>query len=144
MHYRCKDCGASEWRGFFPQQTFHPRYTIFHGIALGLAAVTAKEYVKRAGDAPEGWAGGLMSLAVAAVVLLVIYGLAIAIEVFIIAFLQCTACGSHGCDCVRKSLRQPLPRRKLPAIFIYRHRRRGGHVITVGQAVDRDLDDVVD
>jgi hypothetical protein len=96
MRYRCNACGATEWRGFFPERTFHLRYAVFHGVAIGIAGIAVKAYFKRIGYVAEGLSGGLMSLAVAALVLLVVYGLAIAIEACVVAFLPCTGCGSRG------------------------------------------------
>ena len=95
MRYRCKACGASQWRGFFPEQVFHIRYAVFHGVAIGIASVCGKAYFERIDHIPEGWIGGLTTLAVGVAILLPVYAIAIAVEVSIVAFFTCAACGSR-------------------------------------------------
>jgi hypothetical protein len=92
MCYRCDSCGKAEWRGFFPERTFHPRYAIFHGIALGIAACTMRELLHRK---TSGFRAGMIMLGGSLVILLAIYGLAVFLESRIIAARGCASCGSH-------------------------------------------------
>src|SRR5437660_10810077 len=36
MRFRCGSCGASEWRGLYPEEAVGTRAVIFHGIVLGV------------------------------------------------------------------------------------------------------------
>ena len=49
MHYKCDNCGTDEWRGYFPQMSFHLRYTLFHGSALGISAAASKTPASESG-----------------------------------------------------------------------------------------------
>ena len=96
MRYQCGACGASQWRGFFPQPTFNMRYAIFHGIALGVCATGTKLLFHLFGYTIIGWRGGLASLAVCAALLLVFYSVAITVEACAVAVRPCRACGRRG------------------------------------------------
>jgi hypothetical protein len=80
MQYRCEECGLVQVRGFFPAETFHVRYALFHGIAIGVSSVAVKIVFSKVGYVTSGWRGGLVSLGACAVLLLVIYGVAVVIE----------------------------------------------------------------
>ena|SRR5215469_4021812 len=92
MRYRCENCGTVEWRGFFPERTFHPRYAIFHGVALGVAACIMRSILDHK---TGGFRSGLTGLVGCAIIMLVIYGLAVMLESFIVAARGCTSCSSH-------------------------------------------------
>ncbi len=92
MRYRCDNCGTVEWRGFFPERTFHPRYVIFHGVALGVSSCIMREILDYKTD---GFQGGVTMLGGCLVIMLVIYGLAVMLESFIVAARGCTSCRSH-------------------------------------------------
>jgi hypothetical protein len=96
MRYRCDACGTSEWRGLFPEQTFHLRYAVFHGVALGIASVITKRLFERLEYAAEGGAGGLASLATCAVILLLIYGIAVIGEQCVMMSRRCSACSARS------------------------------------------------
>ena len=95
MRYRCHACGRSEQRGFFPEQTFHAKYAIIHGVALGIASTTTKLLFHQFGFSTDGWRGGLTSLAVCAGILLLIYGFAVFAEAYYVAFCRCSTCGAR-------------------------------------------------
>ena len=95
MKYRCEKCGTAEWRGLFPERTFHPRYAIFHGVALGVSSCVVHSVFDRMSYKPEGFRGGMTMLGAGLMVMIVIYGLAILFESFIVAARGCTSCRSH-------------------------------------------------
>ena len=95
MQYRCGACDTTQWRGFFPQATFHIRYAVFHGIALGICGTTTKLLFAHFGHETSGWRNGLSSLGVCAVLLLVAYVVAILAEGQTIARRPCQACGQQ-------------------------------------------------
>src|SRR5882762_7752888 len=95
MRYRCDNCGTEEWRGFFPKRMFHPRYAIFHGIALGVSSCVVHTFFDRMSYKTEGFRGGMAVLGACLVVMLVIYGLAVMLELFIVAARGCRGCRSH-------------------------------------------------
>jgi hypothetical protein len=88
MRYRCDKCGTTEWRDFFPERTFHPRYVIFHGVSLGISACIVRSLF-------EGRRSTLNELGACALIMLVIYGLAVLMESLIIARRGCRSCSSH-------------------------------------------------
>src|SRR5215469_2053394 len=92
MRYRCDSCGVTEWRGFFPERPFHPRYVIFHGIALGVSACIVRAILH---NKTEGFGAGMKLLGGCLVLLLLIYGLAVLLESFIVAARGCSSCRSH-------------------------------------------------
>jgi hypothetical protein len=96
MQYQCSACGTSQWRGFFPEKAFHLRYAVFHGVALGICGTATKILSQHLGYTVDGWRGGLRSLAICAAFLLVFYAVAITLEVCIVAFRSCRACGKRG------------------------------------------------
>jgi hypothetical protein len=55
MRYRCRACQAVQWRGLFPESTFHLRYAVFHGVALGVCGVGTKMLFARFGLTADGW-----------------------------------------------------------------------------------------
>lgn len=92
MRYRCNNCGTAEWRGFFPERTFHPRYAIFHGVALGVSACIVGSLMH---NKTGGFKRGIISFGGCLILLLVIYGLAVMLESRIVAARGCASCGSH-------------------------------------------------
>jgi hypothetical protein len=96
MRYRCDACGASQWRGFFPEPTFHLRDAVFHGVALGIAGSITMALFSRLGYSPRGWPGGPAALAVCAVILLLIYVIAIVAEACYVATRRCSECGARA------------------------------------------------
>lgn len=96
MRFRCGTCGAKQWRGLFPEQLFHIRYAVFHGIALGACALATKALFARLGVATDGWRNGLASLAVCALFLLGFYAVAVFAEASLVARLPCRACGKRS------------------------------------------------
>ena len=97
MRYRCRGCGAVQWRGFFPAETFHVRYAAFHGTAVGVCGVAAKAVLGRLGYATDGWTGALV-LAVALPLVLLYYAVAVAAEAAIVSARRCAACGGRGLE----------------------------------------------
>ena len=95
MRYRCEECGLVQVRGFFPAETFHLRYAVFHGLAIGVSSVAVKIAFARMGYVPTGWRGGLFTLGACAVLLLVIYGIAVVIEQVTVAARGCAECRSR-------------------------------------------------
>jgi hypothetical protein len=96
VRYRCRNCDAVQWRGLFPERTFHIRYAIFHGIAIGVCGVGTKLLLARLGYSTDGWWNGLASLGVCAVLLLAFYGVAIVAEALWVATRCCRECGRRG------------------------------------------------
>ena len=95
MRYRCNNCGIEEWRGYFPQQFFHLHYTLFHGIAIGVSSIVTKLVFQRIGYNAHGIRGGLASLGLCLVIILLIYGVAVFVETCAVAARGCTGCKSH-------------------------------------------------
>lgn len=95
MHYRCDNCGKAEWRGFFPERTFHPRYVIFHGVTLGVSSCIVRAILERMSCHAEGFRGGMIKLGGCLVVMVGIYGFAVMLETCIVAAHGCTNCRSH-------------------------------------------------
>jgi|SRR5262245_21685702 len=96
MRFRCDTCGVSQWRGLFPEPTFQIRFSVFHGIALGVCGVATKVLFARLGYTTEGWRNGLASLGVCAVLIFGFYAVAIIAEACVVAGLRCRACGVRG------------------------------------------------
>jgi hypothetical protein len=82
-------------RGFFPAETFHIRYAVFHGIAIGVSSIVVKIAFSKMEYAASGWRAGLMSVGACALLLLVIYGVAVFVEQMVVAGRGCVECGSH-------------------------------------------------
>ena len=95
MRYKCDNCGNEEWRGYFPQKFFHVRYALFQGVAIGVSSIVMKSVFERIGYDAHGIRGGLASLGVCLVIMLLIYGVAVLVEACIIAARGCTGCQSH-------------------------------------------------
>ena len=95
MRYRCEQCGLLQVRGFFPAKTVNVRSAVFHGIAIGVSSVAVKIVFAKVGYAPSGLRGGLLSLGACAVLLLVIYGVAVFIEQLTVAARGCVECHSR-------------------------------------------------
>jgi hypothetical protein len=96
VRYRCRACGAEQWRGLFPEQAPHSRYAIFHGIALGACGACTKLLFARFGYTTDGWRNGLASLGVCAALMFAFYGGAVAAEAFWAATRRCRECGARG------------------------------------------------
>jgi hypothetical protein len=96
MRFRCGSCGASQWRGLFPEPMFHIRWTVFHEIALGVCGVATRVLFTRFGYSTGGWPNGLASLGVCAVLLLGFYAVALFVEACVVARLRCWTCGVRG------------------------------------------------
>jgi hypothetical protein len=92
MRYRCGNCGRTEWRGCFPERTFHPRYVIFHGVALGISSCIIRSLLNYK---TQGFRGGMVMLGGCFIIMLLIYGFAIVLESCIVAARGCTSCKSH-------------------------------------------------
>jgi hypothetical protein len=95
MRYRCENCDTQKWRGFFPQPVFHFRYSLFHGVALGISSVSTKLAFRRIAYEADGAMGAIASLAACLAVLLLIYGLAVTVEACGVAAQGCNNCKSH-------------------------------------------------
>ena len=95
MRYQCAMCGEKQWRGFFPQETFHIRWTVFHGIAVGICGIATREVFKSIGWSTEGWRNGLKSLGVCLLFLLAYYGIALTIEAMFVRRCKCHTCGER-------------------------------------------------
>ena len=96
MRYRCGTCEAVQWRGLFPEATFHIRYAVFHGVALGVCGIATKLLFARLGYTTDGWANGLASLGVCAVLLSVWYIVALVAEAVWVCGRCCGSCGQRG------------------------------------------------
>ena len=95
MRYRCDACGFPQVRGFFPAETFHMRYAVFHGVAIGVSSTAVKIAFAKFGYHPIGWRGGLATLGACAALLLLIYGVAVFAEAITVAVRGCVACQSR-------------------------------------------------
>ena len=91
MRYKCQNCGVEEWRGYFPERFFHIRYALFHGVALGVAAIVVRMVFQRMGLEADGF----VMLPACLVVLVAIYGLAVLAEHCIVAVRGCARCKSR-------------------------------------------------
>jgi hypothetical protein len=96
MRYVCSRCEATQWRGLFPEPTFHIRYAVFHGIALGVCVIASKVMFARLGYTTDGWRNGLASLGVVAFLLCLVYGTTIVGEAIVVAGWRCRDCGERG------------------------------------------------
>jgi hypothetical protein len=96
MRFRCGICGASQWRGIFPEPTRHLRWAIFHGIALGVCGAATKVLFTRSGLTTDGWRNGLASLAVCALLLFGFYAAAQFAERCVVVRRRCRVCGERG------------------------------------------------
>jgi hypothetical protein len=94
MQYRCGACDTRQWRGFFPEATFHLRYAIFHGLGIGVCGVATKLLFARLGLSTTGWRNGPASLVVCALLLLGFYAVAMFAERRLLARCPCRACGA--------------------------------------------------
>ncbi len=95
MRFHCQSCGASQWRGLFPEPKFHIRWAIFHGVAIGVCGITTKLLFRRFGYTTDGWQSGLASLRVCAILLLGFYAAALFVEARVVNRLRCRACGAR-------------------------------------------------
>jgi hypothetical protein len=96
MRYRCDDCETLQWRGLFPESPRHFRWAVAHGIALGFASVLTKSIFRLLDYEPRGLKGGLVTISVCGVLLLVIYGMVIIVEALTVALRGCNTCNSHN------------------------------------------------
>jgi hypothetical protein len=96
MRFRCDTCGTRQWRGLFPEPTFHIRWAIFHGIALGVCGIATKVLFAQFGYTTDGWRNGLASLGVCAMLMLGFYAVALFAEACVVAGQRCRTCGGRG------------------------------------------------
>jgi DNA-directed RNA polymerase subunit RPC12/RpoP len=96
VRYRCSNCEAFQWRGFFPEQTFHLRYAVLHGVALGVCGIFTRAVFAYIGYSTDGWRNGLASLGVCAALIIGFYGVAIMAEAVAVARRRCQECGGRG------------------------------------------------
>ncbi len=96
MRYKCAMCGECQWRGLFPEATFHIRYALFHGFAIGVCGVITRALFKRFGQTIEGWRNGLASLVVCALLVFVLYGVAVTVEALVVTRRPCRLCGERA------------------------------------------------
>ena len=95
MRYRCDECGLAQVRGFFPAETFHIGYALFHGVAIGVSSTVVKIAFAKLGYDASGWRGAAISVGACAALLLIIYAVAVFIEGLSVARRGCVACASH-------------------------------------------------
>lgn len=96
MRYQCRACEAIQWRGLFPEPTFHLRYAVIHGVALGVCGVATKVLFARFGQTTDGWGKGPISLGVCAALMVAFYGAAIMSEAVWMATRRCRECDRRG------------------------------------------------
>jgi hypothetical protein len=96
MRYQCSNCEAAQWRGFFPEPVFHIRFTIFHGIALGICGVCTKSLFHAFGYSTDGWRSGIASLGLCAILMFGFYAVAVIVEMITVSTQSCRECGAKG------------------------------------------------
>ena len=96
MKFRCEFCGASQWRGVFPESSRFLRWVVIHGIALGVCGIATKLLFTHFGYTTTGWLNGPASLGVCAVLMFGFYAVAIIIEACVVVGRRCRECGVRG------------------------------------------------
>lgn len=100
MQYRCKKCGETQWRGYFPREWSHIRYALFHGTAIAAFGIVARSLAARFGWSLESWQAGLVSLTAGLGFLLAVYFIAVGIESWCAFALSCNRCQEK---CLRRA-----------------------------------------
>ena len=78
--------------GFFPQEMFHWKYVVFHGVAVGLVRFPAQYILNRIGYSMDSFVGAVIGLTIALLLLFVHYGLFMTLELLIVFCLRCKSC----------------------------------------------------
>ena len=95
MRYKCSSCDQLQWRVFFPKETFHWKFAIFHGIAISIIRFPAAAICEKLGFTTDSFGEVAFNLTIAVFLLFLFYGAAMIIESIFVRFYQCRKCGAR-------------------------------------------------